>query len=75
MIPNELGKAAGFTKRDARNLGRAEQQLEQAYRLIKEWEEVTGQTCPDSEDCATLLQQHRLLAEKFFATDPDDPAD
>ena len=72
MIPNELGRSAGFTKRDGNNLGKAEQQLANALQLIREWEELTGQSCPDSEDCSTLLKQHEMLRAKFFETDPDE---
>ena len=73
MIPNELGKTAGFTKRDASRLGKAERDLVNAAQLIRQWEELTGQVCSESEDCATLLEQHARLREMFFDVSPDEP--
>lgn len=72
MKPNDLGKSAGFTKRDATRLGAAERKLAEAQRLVQEWEAVTGESCELNADCSQLLDFVSQLRERFFAPEDSD---
>lgn len=72
MKPNELGKAAGFSKRDVTRMGRAERDAETALELVKAYEQMTGQPCEDSEACSEILEKFAFLRERFFEPEPED---
>jgi hypothetical protein len=72
MKPNELGKAAGFSKRDVSRMGKAEEELRKAQELIRTYEELTGEPCAMNEDCNLLLEKFSFLRERMFETETED---